>query len=36
MLTIGSNYICIALILIDFVLQKDKNCYPQVLLKVCK
>ena len=27
--------ICAAVILIDFVLKKDENCYPQVFLKAC-
>ena len=33
---VGSNYICLAVILIEFFLQKDENCYPQVFLKECK
>ena len=33
---IGSNYICLAAILIDFVLKKDKNYYAQVFLNPCK
>ena len=32
---VGCNHICLA-ILIDFVLKKDENCYPQVFLKECK
>ena len=30
---VGSNYICKVVILIDFVLKKDENYHPQVLLK---
>ena len=30
---IASNYICLAVILTDFVFQKYKNYYPQVLSK---
>ena len=33
---LGSNYTCIAVILIDFVLKKDENYYLLVLLKECK
>ena len=34
---VGSNYICLAVILIDFVLIKDENYYyPQVFLKESK
>ena len=37
MLKVGSNYICLAVILIDFVLIKDENYYyPQVFLKESK
>ena len=32
----GSNYNCFAVILLDFVLTKDENNYPQVFLKECK
>ena len=28
-----SNYICLAVIVIDFVLKKDENFYPQVFVK---
>ena len=31
-----SNYTCLAVILIDFVLKKDENYYLQVFLKECK
>ena len=30
---VGSNYICLAVLLIDFVLKKDENYYPQVFLR---
>ena len=30
---VGSNYIFLAVILTDFVLEKGEICYPQVLLK---
>ena len=30
---VGSNYICLAVMLIDFVLKKEKNYYLEVLLK---
>ena len=35
---VGFNYICLAviLILIEFVLKKDKNYYPQMFFKKCK
>ena len=33
---VGSNYICLALILTDFFLKKDGNYYPQMILKTCK
>ena len=33
---VGPNYSCLAVILIDFVLEKDKNYYPQIFLKECK
>ena len=29
---VGSNYICLVVILIDFVLKKDENYYKQVFL----
>ena len=29
----GSNYNCLAVVLIDFVPKKDENYYPQVFLK---
>ena len=32
----GSNYTCLAVILIDYVIKKDENYYPQVLLRECK
>ena len=32
----GSNYICWLVILVDSVLQKDKNYYRHVFLKECK
>ena len=32
----GSNYIYLVVILVDFVLKKDENYYPQVLLKECE
>ena len=32
----GSNYIWWSVILIDSVLEKDENCYPEVTLKECK
>ena len=28
---VGSNYTCLAVLLLDSVLKKDKNYYPQVL-----
>ena len=31
-----SNYTCLAVILINFVLKKDENYYLQVFLKECK
>ena len=31
-----SNYICLAVILIDFVLKNGENYYLQVFLKECK
>ena len=31
-----SNYTCLAVMLIDFVIKKDGNYYPQVFLKDCK
>ena len=33
---VGSNYPCLAVLLIDFVLKRDENYYPQVFLKKCK
>ena len=36
MAQIDSNYICVAVILIGFVLKKDENFYPQVFLKEYK
>ena len=33
MLKKGSNCACLSMILIDFVLKKDGNCYPQVFLE---
>ena len=33
---VGPNYSCLAVILIDFVLEKDENYYPQIFLKECK
>ena len=30
---VGSNCICLTVILIDFALKKDRNYYPQVFLK---
>ena len=33
---LGSNFICLAVVLTGFVLKKEENCYPQVLLKECK
>ena len=36
MAQIDSNYICVAVILIDFVLKEDENFYPQVFLKEYK
>ena len=30
---VGSNYPCLAVLLIDFVLKRDENYYPQVFLK---
>ena len=32
----GSNYTCLAVILIDFFLKKDKSYYLQVFSKECK
>ena len=32
----GSNYTCLAIINVDSAFKKDKNYYPQVLLKECK
>ena len=36
MVIIGSNYICLMEILVDFVLKKNLNYYPEVFLKECK
>ena len=36
MLIVGSHYIWLVEILIDFVLKKDLNYYPEVFLKECK
>ena len=36
MLIVGSHYIWLVEILIDFVLKKDLNYYPVVFLKECK
>ena len=33
---VGSNYIFLTVILLDFVLKKDENYYLQVFLKECK
>ena len=33
---VGSNCIFLVVILIDFVLKKDKNYHPRVFLKECK
>ena len=33
---VDSNYTCLAVILINFVLKKDENYYLQVFLKECK
>ena len=35
-LTDGSQYIYLSVILIDFVFRTGKNYYPQVLLEECK
>ena len=35
-LKVGSNYTCLAVILIDFILRKEKIYYPQMFLKECK
>ena len=32
---VGSNDICLVVILINFVLKKDENYYPQVLFNKC-
>ena len=31
---VGSNYICLAVILINFILIKEENGYPEVFLKI--
>ena len=33
---VGSNYTCLAVILMHFVVKKDENYYPQIFLKECK
>ena len=33
---VGSTYICVFVMLNNFVLKKDKNNFPQVLLEECK
>ena len=33
---VGSNYACLAVMLIDFVHKKDENYYPQKPFKECK
>ena len=33
---VGSNYTCLAVIWIDFILKKDENCSLQVLFRECK
>ena len=33
---VSSNYICLVVISIDFVLKKDENYYLQVFLEECK
>ena len=33
---IGSNYICVTVILIDFILKNDDKYRPQIFLKECK
>ena len=35
MLKVGSSYICLGVILIDFILKKDGKYYRQVFLKEC-
>ena len=35
-LKVGFNYTCLAVILIDFILRKEKIYYPQMFLKECK
>ena len=32
----GSQFICLSVILIDFVFRSGKNCYPQVFSEECK
>ena len=36
MSNVGSNYICLSVILMEFFLKKDRNFYLQVFLKECK
>ena len=33
---VGSNYTCLAVVLIGFILKKDGNYYLQIFLKECK
>ena len=33
---VGSNFICLAVTLIDFLLKENENYFQQVLLKECK
>ena len=35
-LTMNSNYTCLAVVSLDSTLNKDGNYYPQVFLKECK
>ena len=32
----GSDYTCLAVVIVDSALKKDENCYPQAFLKECK
>ena len=36
MAKLDSNYTCLAVIEIDFILKKDENYYPQIFLIECK
>ena len=36
MAKVDSNYTCLAVIEIDFILKKDENYYPQIFLIECK